>query len=33
MTNVDGHFAKMVAATGKNTGDTLFDIAKNNFGQ
>jgi ATP-binding cassette subfamily C (CFTR/MRP) protein 4 len=31
MTNVDGHFAKMVAATGQQSGQTLFEIAKNNY--
>jgi len=31
MTNINGHFAKMVAATGKDTGSTLFNIAKGNF--
>jgi len=31
MTNTTGHFAKMIAATGAQTGQTLFEIAKNNY--
>lgn len=31
MTNTDGHFAKMVQATGKETAASLFQIAMSKY--